>query len=284
MNQRLLLVGLASAAAAVLSVVAAVADGPDRPGGPDGRPTVPALVADHLPTAAAGNPPAAERAPERGLPSCERQHDTAILLVAFGSTYPEPHATYARQLDYFRRAFPDADLFLAFTSGVCIRRWEARTGERFYTPGQWLAVLGAKGYRQVAVQSLHIFPGQEYRLLDDCVGDSALPSLCCGSALLTSDRDIEQVAAVLVDRYAAELAAGEAVVFMGHGNGRAEYRATNEAYARLERAMQATAAVRFGNDRVFVGTVEYEPMNLAYVLGQLAAKGVPKETPVQLHP
>ena len=238
-----------------------------------------------LPGAAAADTPHDATAPSDDTPRYEKRHDTALLLVAFGSTYPEPHATYARQLAQFREAFPEADIFLSFTSGVCIRRWEARSGERYFMPDVWLASFAAKGYRRVCVQSLHIFPGEEFQLLRDrYIGADAAPAVCCGTALLTSDADIEAVGRVLADTFAAELQAGEAVAFMGHGNARAAYAEANGAYARIERAMQTYAAARYGNGRIFVGTVDYEPMLIGHVIEQLEAAGVPKKTPVNLHP
>lgn len=225
----------------------------------------------------------------------EKRHDTAILLVTFGSTYDEPHETYNRQMNQFKAAFPDADLFFSFTSVTCINRWYAATGEQFITPDQWLGSFIAKGYEHVYVQSLHVIPGEEFQLLRDKYVKSdynfivqdltpAREEACCGTALLTSDADIEEVGKVLVDAFAAELKAGEAVAFMGHGNPVSDYDHANASYVKIEKAMQAYAAATYGNGNVFVGTVDYDPMLVDYVVESMEEAGVAKTTPVNLHP
>ena len=225
----------------------------------------------------------------------EKKHDTAILLVTFGSTYDEPHETYNKQIDQFKAAFPDADLFFSFTSVTCINRWDAATGEQFITPDLWLGSFIEKGYDHVYVQSLHVIPGEEFQVLRDYYVQSkynfivrdmtpAREKACCGTALLTSDQDIETVGKVLVDAFAEELEAGEAVAFMGHGNPVSNYDHANASYEKIEQTMQTYAASKYGNGNIFVGTVDYPAMLIDYVIGQLEAKGVSKSTPVNLHP
>ena len=48
--------------------------------------------------------------------------------------------------------------------------------------------------------------------------------------------------------------------------------------------MQTYAQQTYGNGNVFVGTVDYEPMLVDYVVDQLGEKGVAKSTTVNLHP
>lgn len=225
----------------------------------------------------------------------EKKHDTAILLVTFGSTYDEPHDTYDKQLAQFEEAFPDADIFFSFTSVTCINRWYAASGEQFITPDKWLGSFIEKGYEHVYVQSLHIIPGEEFQLLRDKYVKSdynflvqdltpAREEACCGTALLTSDEDIETVAKVLVDAFKTQLQAGEAVAFMGHGNPVSDYDHANASYEKIEQAMQTYAASAYGNGHVFVGTVDYPAMLVDYVVEEMEAKGVSKSTPVNLHP
>lgn len=42
------------------------------------------------------------------------------------------------------------------------RRVEASTGIARYELDQWLKAIGDAGYKRVAVQSLHVIPGEEY--------------------------------------------------------------------------------------------------------------------------
>ena len=225
----------------------------------------------------------------------EKKHDTAVLLVTFGSTFDEPHDTYNNQIAQFKAAFPNADLFFSFTSVTCINRWYAASGEQFITPDKWLGSFIEKGYDHVYVQSLHVIPGEEFQLLRDKYVKSdynfivqdltpAREEACCGTALLTSDRDIEEVARVLVDAFQTQLQNGEAVAFMGHGNPVSDYDHANASYEKIERAMQTYARSAYGNGNVFVGTVDYPTMLIDYVIEQLGEHGVSKETTVNLHP
>ncbi len=87
----------------------------------------------------------------------------AIVIAAFGST------TSARAaLDIFEArltdTFPDHDIFWAYTSEI-IRK---KTG--LPSLQQTLARVEAQGFRRAVVQPLHVFPGTEYRQMEEtCV-------------------------------------------------------------------------------------------------------------------
>ncbi len=90
----------------------------------------------------------------------------AIVIAAFG-TSTRAQVTYdafQKQLD---EAFPGYEIRWAFTSEIIRERvnqkW-AKQGkkERLNSLQQTLADLEAAGYTKVAVQPLHIFPGEEY--------------------------------------------------------------------------------------------------------------------------
>lgn len=100
--------------------------------------------------------------PAEEVVKASKKHDTAILLCTFGSTFKESIKTYDATLADFQNAFPDADIYLSFTSRTCVNRVEAETGIARYQPDLWLQALGNAGYKKVAVQSLHIIPGEEY--------------------------------------------------------------------------------------------------------------------------
>ena len=57
-----------------------------------------------------------------------KKHDTAILLCTFGSTFKESIKTYDNILADYEDAFPDADVYLSFTSRTCVNRVYAETG------------------------------------------------------------------------------------------------------------------------------------------------------------
>lgn len=222
----------------------------------------------------------------------EKNHDTAILLVTFGSTWDTPHTTYENQIAQFEAEFPNADIFFSFTSKTCINRWYAATGEQFITPDLYLESFIEKGYKNVYVQSLHVIPGEEFMLLRDgyvkpyynfVVDEKGGNPACCGTALLTSNEDIEAVGKILVDNFAEQLRAGEAVAFVGHGNPISDYNHANASYEKIETFMKKYAKNEYGNSNVFVGTVDYPPMLVDYVLNQLKSSDATTKK-VHLHP
>ena len=73
--------------------------------------------------------------------------DSALLLVTFGSTYPGPHETFARTRAFFAEAYPDSDIYMAFTSRICIARWYKKTGEQYHTADVILDKIGQAGYK-----------------------------------------------------------------------------------------------------------------------------------------
>lgn len=163
----------------------------------------------------------------------------------------------------FQNAFPDADIYLSFTSRTCVNRVEAETGIARYQPDLWLQALGNAGYKKVAVQSLHIIPGEEYlSLMNTDVKKKfmieSFPSVQVvkSPCLVYDEDDVEAVAKVLYSHYSDKLADNKNILLlMGHGNPDKNYNA-NTKYTETEEAMQALAA----NKNVFVGTVDYGDM------------------------
>lgn len=192
-----------------------------------------------------------------------KKHDTAILLCTFGSTFQESIKTYDATLKDFKAAFPDADIYLSFTSRTCVNRVEAETGIARYQPDLWLQALGKAGYKKVAVQSLHVIPGEEFLslmntdvkkkfMIESYPHVQVVKSPC----LVYNADDVEAVAEVLYSHYEKKLADKKHILLlMGHGNPDLNYNA-NTKYTETENDMQALAP----NKNVFVGTVDYGDM------------------------
>lgn len=90
----------------------------------------------------------------------------AIVLTAFG-TSTRARITYDTLEAAVRKAFPDNEVRWAYTSEVIRERMNAKAvkegrAERLSSLQQALADLEAAGFRKVAVQPVHIFPGEEY--------------------------------------------------------------------------------------------------------------------------
>lgn len=192
-----------------------------------------------------------------------KQHDTALMLCTFGSTYNESLSVYDDIIADFKSAFPDVDIYMSFTSRTCINRVQASTGIERYELDQWLKAIGNAGYKRLAVQSLHVIPGEEYLSLMNTdikkyfmIQWFPTVDVLRGANLLSTDEDTETVAKVLYDHYANKLAdKHNLVLLMGHGNPDENYSA-NQKYADTQAALQAKAT----NKNIFVGTVDYGDM------------------------
>lgn len=102
------------------------------------------------------------------------QKQPAIVITAFGTT-TKARATY----DFFEHQlkkelpeeFQEYAIFWAFTSEIVRERVNKKfndlgSSSRYYSLAQTLANLEDAGYRKIAIQPLHIFPGQEYREIE----------------------------------------------------------------------------------------------------------------------
>lgn len=213
--------------------------------------------------------------------------DEAVLLVAFGSTWDNAFKAFDATKSAYERAFPNADVYVCFSSDICINR--ASAGENvdkegnivsrdYYEPRYLLHAIGAAQYSKIYVQSLQVIPGEEFANVVACVkkfmnngyiasahlDDAYLASLeeneaiFLGMPLLNDpDEDVPEVAKQLDALYKSEAAKG-AVLFMGHGNPDTyDTFKANVRYTQLEKALQEYSS------NYFVGTVDM-PHNYKY--------------------
>lgn len=98
------------------------------------------------------------------------KEDPAIVMVAFGTT-TKASATYDFFAEQLRKSLPekyrDLQIEWAFTSEIIRELANKRFAgagltQRRRSLAQVLADLEDEGYRRIVLQSLHIFPGQEY--------------------------------------------------------------------------------------------------------------------------
>lgn len=197
----------------------------------------------------------------------QKKHDKALLLVAFGSTWQEAFDSFDETLDVYKANFPDYDVFMSFSSAICINR--AAAGEHvapryYYAPQYWLEAFGRVQYGEVRVQSLQVIPGEEYGRVINAMKDFANNSrgdlddtylstmkLYLGTPLMAQyPEDVDNLANALDANFKAQAAQG-VVAFMGHGNPDSydTYKA-NVRYAQLETALQGL------NKNYYVGTVD----------------------------
>ncbi len=103
--------------------------------------------------------------------------EPAIVIVAFGTT-TRAQATFDFFEEQLRRELPAKyrgyKIAWAFTSEIVRERAnkkfaKAGSAKRYRSLAQTLANLEDEGYRKIALQSLHIFPGQEYEDMEKVI-------------------------------------------------------------------------------------------------------------------
>ena len=216
-----------------------------------------------------------------------KNHDKVILLVAFGSTWDQAYDAFDTTIDAYKAAFGDYDIFLSYSSAICINR--AAAGENtepryYYAPPFWLNAFAAEGvqYDEIVVQSLQVIPGEEYTRVINYIKDFANNangdldddylanvSVKLGVPLLQdAEEDVALVAKELNALYSDKAAEG-VVAFMGHGNPDSydTYKA-NVRYTQLEEALQTY------NKNYFVGTVDMKGNFKTNVWARMTAAGI----------
>lgn len=216
-----------------------------------------------------------------------KKHDTALLLVTFGSTWDAPQTTFNNMKAQFASKFSGMDVYFSFTSEICMTRCAAK-GWNYYAPSFYLEAIGLAGYKTVCVQSLHVIPGEEFLRVQNVVKDFhnsgdhpefADVKVYLGGPLLETETDVETVAGILHTEYGTKVAAGKVVTFMGHGNPENyNYGNGNKRYTQLETALQAKSK------NYFVATVDMEDNYVDDMIGRMSDKGIPAGSDVICHP
>lgn len=209
-----------------------------------------------------------EKPDDRQAVKIDKKSETALLLCSFGSTMEQPQETYDKIIADYKAAYPEADIYMSFTSRTIVSRVYNKLGIAYAQPDLWLSAIAKAGYKNVYVQSLHIIPGEEYLSLmnTDVKKNFMIPNpkivVAKSACLLESEEDVEAVANILYAYYKARLDKGEVVALMGHGNPDSEYSHANSRYDQLEEALQALS----GKENIFIGTVDWGEKMFSHVL------------------
>jgi len=227
----------------------------------------------------------AATAPAFGQMSGPVKENPAILIVVFGTSYPEAQAAFVNVQEMYEEDFPDAEIRIAFTSDFIRNKIKERDGKEIESPLTALADLNDEGYQDVVVQSLHVITGHEFHDLANVVqcfdelGESyAFENLVLGMPLLATVEDYKAASEALetqfdqtttgVERTATDSPRDPevtAVVLMGHGT---EHPA-NSCYSQMANILEEDY------ENVFLGTVEGYPA-FEDVLAKVKASGVSK--------
>ncbi|MDQ1770207.1 sirohydrochlorin cobaltochelatase [Labilibaculum sp. A4] len=199
----------------------------------------------------------------------KKANKTGILLVSFGSSYPETRATFQHIEAEVKATFPDLEIHWAFTSKIIRNKLRSR-GETIDSPAEALAKMGEEGFTNVAVQSLHVIPGEEYENLKTTVeAFSGMPKgidqVQLGKPLLYHQNDIENLGDVLLQNLPKGMVEGDVVVFMGHGT----HHPANVYYPGMQYYLWQK------HSNVFLATVEGYP-ELNQVIEKLETRKVNK--------
>lgn len=173
----------------------------------------------------------------------------AVVLAAFG-TSTKAFDTYGHFEQKVKDRFPGHEIRWAFTSHKVRQKLAQEKGQQLNDLPTTLRELKAAGFNRVAVQSLHIVPGEEWD--KKVVQESRkIPGLkvALGKPLLSSGEDEKRVLQALAQTFPKDLKA-TAVVLMAHGSPVPEGEKAYLAFDRLVRA-------RYQN--VFLGAVEGKP-------------------------
>ena len=224
--------------------------------------------------------------------------DVAVLLVAFGSTWDNAFKAFDKTKAEYEAAFPQADVYVSFSSDICINR--ASAGENvddngnivkrdYYEPRYLLHAIGAAKYSKIYIQSLQVIPGEEFAAVVASVkkfmnngyiasahlDDKYLAKLADDEAIFLGmpllndpDKDVPEVAKQLNVLYAKEAQEG-VVAFMGHGNPDTyDTFKANVRYTQLEEELQ-----KFSKN-YFVGTVDMPDNYKQDVLDRMEEQGI----------
>ncbi len=192
-----------------------------------------------------------------------------ILLVAFGSSYPQAQASFENIEDQVKKTFPDIPVSWAYTSKI-IRHKMAEEGKNLDSVAVALAKMMDKGFTHVAVQSLHTISGAEFHDLQTVVNgfesmNKGLERILVGYPLLAKHKDLVQVRKNMLENIPTKRQKDQAVILMGHGT----HHPSNAFYAAMAYEFQKE------DPNVYVGTVEESP-TLEDIITELKAKGTKK--------
>jgi sirohydrochlorin cobaltochelatase len=153
--------------------------------------------------------------------SQQKQSKTGILLVTFGTSYANAQVALDHIDQKVMEAFPGMEVRWAYTSAI-IRNKLKKQGKYIDSPAEALAKMGSEGFTHIAVQSLHVIPGQEYEDLKKTVEafrhiPKSAKSIILGKPLLYLSDDLIAVTNTLDSIILANKKPNEAVLLMGHG-------------------------------------------------------------------
>jgi sirohydrochlorin cobaltochelatase len=174
----------------------------------------------------------------------------AIVLVAFG-TSTKAFDTYKHFEAKVKERFPDHEIRRAYTSRIVREKLKEEQQRELPDLAQTLEDLKAKGVTQVAVQSLHVVPGEEWEKKVKICQETPGLKISLGKPLLSSLADRKRVLEALAKDFPADLKEN-AVLLVGHGS-------PSPAGTREYLSLYTLKLSKFRGKNVFFGTIEGQP-------------------------
>jgi sirohydrochlorin cobaltochelatase len=198
----------------------------------------------------------AQMAPVIAATAGEKADDrAAILVVVFGTTSKEGAKAFDSINEAITKSFPKTEIRWAYTSKI-VRNKLAKEGKHFDPPATAIAKLVDEGFNNIVVGSFHTMPGEEFHDLGRDVTALRTASASAGKKILismplfSSRNNMEKVAKSILDELSKSRSPEDAVLLMGHGNGKHPGDAVYAAFAYYIQEM---------DPNVFMATVEGNP-------------------------
>ncbi len=178
----------------------------------------------------------------------------AIVLTAFG-TSTKAQKTFDFMDKHIREAFPGYEIRWAFTSQIIRNKMnrlykKKKINKKLHSLPEVLAGLQADGYRKAVVQSLHIFPGEEYiHMINQAKIDGM--QVAIGEPLLATWEDAHKLLEGISKDFLKEDEGCN--VFAGHGSPNTYSAPSTAVYLAFDRLL----SVHYPN--CFLGSVEGIP-------------------------
>ncbi|WP_084092305.1 sirohydrochlorin cobaltochelatase [Malonomonas rubra] len=183
--------------------------------------------------------------------STSKTEKTAIVVAAFGTTYPSAVDSLLAIVRDIETSYPHTPTQLAFTSNIIRKKWHSRANDQdyrkthpevpeyFYNIKNVLGTLADfqdQGYKTIVVQPTHLTHGEEYLDLEAYVEGlrsiktvrehwQPFKQIALGRPLMGTwgpqfpyPEDITKLAEALKSDVTAAQKAGATLVYMGHGN------------------------------------------------------------------
>lgn len=176
----------------------------------------------------------------------------AILVVSFGTSYINAINKSIEAIENkIKSNFNNYEVRRAFTSQFIINKIKNRDNIIIDNVSDAMDKLIKDGFKKVIVQPTHVISGYEYNKIIELINPyKDKLNILYGKPLITSNKDYEEVAEIIIKNTKDYNNKENVIVFMGHGT---KHNA-NIVYENLNRIF-----IQKGYNNYFVGTVEAIP-------------------------